>query len=160
MSDKPMTVPEGAEEYRYAELMLGLPADWPMTGEEFEADDNFWPVALLKFLARFPHEFETWIGPAHTIPNGDPPEPFSTNTDLCCALIVPPLMAPNEFQTLRVNDEKTIQFHGVIALYREELELKLKKGMDALTERLDAKGVSELLDIKRKNTAKKRFGIF
>jgi hypothetical protein len=31
MSDKPMTVPDGAEEFRFAELFLVLPADWPLT---------------------------------------------------------------------------------------------------------------------------------
>jgi hypothetical protein len=30
MSDRPMSVPEGAEEYRYSELLIGLPQDWPV----------------------------------------------------------------------------------------------------------------------------------
>src|SRR5262245_43817865 len=33
MSDLPMAVPEGAEEWRYAELVVKLPPDWPLTQE-------------------------------------------------------------------------------------------------------------------------------
>jgi hypothetical protein len=48
MSDKPMNAPEGAEEFRYAELMICLPADWPMTQEEWKQDaDSFWPIQSL-----------------------------------------------------------------------------------------------------------------
>src|SRR5262245_45453724 len=66
MSDRPMTVPAGAEEHRYAELMLSLPADWPLSSEAFQDDSNYWPVRLLKMLARFPHEYDTWMCFGHT----------------------------------------------------------------------------------------------
>lgn len=58
--EAPMNAPEGAEEWRYAELLCVLPADWP--------------VRRLKSLARLPHEHDTWPGPGHTIPHGDPAE--------------------------------------------------------------------------------------
>ena len=31
--------------------------------------ERFWPIQMLKFLARFPHEYKTWLGWGHTIPN-------------------------------------------------------------------------------------------
>ncbi len=40
MSDLPMTVPEGAEDYTYAELMLCLPPDWKMSQQDFEDENN------------------------------------------------------------------------------------------------------------------------
>lgn len=160
MSDKPMNAPEGAEELRYSELMICLPPDWPMSQEEWKKDENsFWPIQSLKFLARFPHEFETWLCLDHTVPNGDPPELFG-DTKFCCAMIGPASTAPQEFWQLKVNDEKTINFFGLYFIYREEMDLKMKKGAEALWELLEKQGVTELLDVKRKNTAKKLFGLF
>lgn len=36
MSDIPMTTPAGAEEFRFAELMIRLPADWKLGDEAFK----------------------------------------------------------------------------------------------------------------------------
>ena len=38
MSDKPMTVPAGAEHLRFAELMLCLPPEWQMSMEAFKQE--------------------------------------------------------------------------------------------------------------------------
>jgi len=159
MSDKPMTVPEGCEQLRYAELMICLPGDWPMSEEAWKDEANYWPVELVKFLARMPHEYETFLSMDHTAPNGDPPEKFGTS-NFCCALIGPAATAPQEFWELKVNDEKTINFFGVHLLYREEMDVKMKKGAEAVWELLEKNSVTELVDVNRKNTAKKRFGIF
>jgi hypothetical protein len=48
MSDLPMAAPEGAEEFRYAELLIALPPDWPMGDDEWKQDENFWPIWMLK----------------------------------------------------------------------------------------------------------------
>lgn len=160
MSDKPMNAPEGAEEFRYAELMVCLPPDWPMSQEEWKKDeDSFWPIQSLKFLARFPHEFDTWLCMNHTVPNGDPAE-FYGDTKFCCALIGPASTAPEEFWELKVSEDKCINFFGLYFIYREEMDLKMKKGADALWDLLEKQNVTELLDVKRKNVAKKLFGFF
>jgi len=159
MSDKPMAVPEGCEELRHAELMLCLPPDWPMEQESWKDENNFWPIKTLKFLARMPHEYETWLGPDHTVPNGDPPDPFG-NSKLCCAFIGLPDTASEEFVELKINDEKTILFYAVFFIYKEEMELKMKKGAEELWKRFAENQITELLDINRKNVAKKLFGIF
>jgi hypothetical protein len=56
-----------------AELVMALPAEWPLEQSELEDESNYWPLGLLKMLARLPHEFETFVWFGHTIPNGDPP---------------------------------------------------------------------------------------
>jgi hypothetical protein len=155
MSDKPMTVPPGAEEFRYAELMLCLPADWPMEHDDFEDEANYWPIRSLKFLARLPHEYETWLGFGHTVPNGDPPEPFAENTKLCCCLVVPPVTVPEAFHQLWLSDDKIINFYAVLPLYAEEVDFKLKHGAEKLLERFDKLGVNEVLEIRRKNACKR-----
>jgi ribosomal protein S27E len=155
MSDRPMTVPEGAENLRYAELMLCLPAEWQISQEAFKDERYYWPVRLLKMLARFPHEYDTWLCFGHTIPNDDPPQPYAANTKLCCALLLAPLLADQEFWSLKVNEEKTIRFYSLVPLYREEMEFKLKQGADPLLDKFGEHEVTELLDIKRKNVCKR-----
>jgi hypothetical protein len=155
MSDRPMTVPSGAEKYRYAELMLSLPAEWPISMEAFKEEDNYWPVRLLKILARFPHEYDTWLSFGHTLPNDDPPQPYAPNTKLCCALLLVPLLVDKEFWSLKVSEEKTIHFYSIVPLYREEMEFKVKHGTDPLLDKLGEHNVNELLDAKRKNVCKR-----
>ena len=43
-------------------------------------------------------------------------------------------------------------------LYREEMDFKLQHGCDLLYEKLDAIGVTELLDLRRTNACARRFG--
>jgi hypothetical protein len=157
MSDLPMTVPEEAEGCsQFAELMLCLPPDWRISKEAFEDERWYWPVRWLKMLARLPHEYETWLGQGHTVPNGDPPEPFAPNTKLCCCLILPPMTVPEEFRLLTVSDEKTIEFFGVVPIYQEEVDFKLKHGAEPLVNRFLEFEITELLDIKRPNVCKRR----
>jgi predicted Zn finger-like uncharacterized protein len=160
MSDRPMSVPEGADELRYAELLISLPSDWPISMEAFEDERNYWPIRWLKQLARLPHEYETWLGVGHTVPNGDPPEPFSPDTKLCCWLLMPPLLVPEEFSPLVTSEEKTVHFYAIVPLYNEEVNFKLKRGLEALIDPLSRAEVSELLDLGRKNVCKRRFWPF
>jgi hypothetical protein len=155
MSDLPMTAPPGAEGLRFAELVLALPATWtsrPLWDEDLEDEALYWPIRLLKTLTRLPHEYATWLGYGHTIPNGDPPEPYSSGTDLCCALLLPPLTVPPEFFRLDVRTGKTIHFYGVVPLYRSETEFKLRHGTDGLVDCLLDWSVTELVDAKRPPT--------
>jgi len=162
MSDKPMTVPEGLEALRYAELCIFLPNDWAIGQEEFKDENNYWPVRWLKQLARFPHEYGTWIGHGHTIPNGENAEPFAANTKFGCMMLLPCLSMDDEFDKLKINDEKTISLYCLYPLYKEEMELKLKKGANAVIDQFKKFQVTDIVDIKRSNTCKKKgfFGLW
>lgn len=161
MSDKPMQTPEGIEGCQFAELSICLPEDWKISEEDFKDENNFWPVRQLKQLARFPHEFNTWISYGHTIPNGDPAEPYSENTKLNTMLLMPSIIFNLEFHTLNLPN-KSIDFYTLIPLYTEEVELKLKKGVEALFDGFDKFGVSDVVQLDRPITVKKkkRFGLF
>jgi len=139
-------------ELRYAELLLCLPPDWPLTPEAFQNEEHYWPVRWLKKLARFPHLHEGWLGLGHTVPNGDPPEPFAANTRLSGWLVDQPLLFPADLQKLRAGD-KTINFYAIVPLYDEEMTLKVRKGSAALAHLLDRSGVSELIDPARRSVA-------
>jgi suppressor of fused protein SUFU len=158
MSDKPMKTPPGAEAYQYSELLICLPPSWSMKQESFSDESVYWPLRWLKILARFPHEYDAWLGVFHTIPNGDPAQPYAKNTRLCCAMLTHPMLFGDSPMELRVSPQKTIHFYSIVPLYKEEMEFKLKNGRSALTDKFIDNNVSELLDPKRKNVCSR--GIF
>jgi len=160
MSYLPMSTPEGQEDWKYSELMVCLPPEWPVGDEAFKVDNNYWPIWVLKMLARFPHQYQTWLSYGHTIPNGDPALPYAQNTKLCCALLLPPIDIHRDFLELKVNESRKIKFFSIIPIYKEEMEYKLKYGINALTEKFDQYKINEVINLNRKNVCKKAFWPF
>lgn len=127
------------------ELVICVRPGWPgMAGEPCDEED-LWPVRLLRDLARLPHQFDTHLGMGHTVPNGDPPMSYASDTRLCCALLCPALLPPDAFDELTVGDD-TVEMLGVIPLHRGEMAYKLDHGSSALWDLLDEHDVSEALD--------------
>lgn len=156
MSDRAMTVPAGEEASRFAELLVALPADWPLTRKAFEDEGNYWPIRTLKTLARLPHEHETWLGPGHTVGNGEPPQPYAPGTDLCGSLLLVPMTVPAEFGTLSLPTGAEIQFLQVFPVYAEEMQLKIERGTDALLELLERNRVPLEIDPRRRSVCRPR----
>ena len=159
MSERPMAAPAELPDERYAEVMLRLPPDWPLEQEAFEDESVYWPLRTLKFLARTPHEYDTWFSYGHTIPNGDPPEPYAPNTQLCGAILLTPVLGPDGFERAEAAGRE-INVLAVIPLHDDEMDLKLKKGSDALVGLLDEAELSELLDPARPSVAPRRRRLF
>ena len=155
MSEAPMTVPDGLEEFRFAELMIRLPADWPMTQDDFHDENHYWPIRLLKTLARLPHEYDTWLGFGHTVPHGDPAEPYASHTKFSCGLVLPMLNVPEGFHELEISEDKVIHFYGVYPLYAEETQFKLNQGADELVKRFEKYEISEVVQTRRKNVCRR-----
>jgi Suppressor of fused protein (SUFU) len=154
MSSTPMQVPADVDAPRRIELMMTLPEAWPLT--EALDDTAHWPTRLLQSLSRLPHERQSWLGWGHAVPNGEPPQPVGPDTDLCGAIIAPSLLVPVAFYELNVAGER-VAFYSAIPLYREELELRQREGMEALLGRLLEKNINDVIDPQRRNVAKKRF---
>ncbi|MEU4620893.1 suppressor of fused domain protein [Actinoplanes sp. NPDC023801] len=151
-----MSVPEGISPY--AEVMLCLPADWPLKESYPGNPDVDWPITLLKQVARLPHEYGTWIGPWHSLPNGDPAEPYAASTPFAGAVITPMLRVPAEARSITVPggtapDGTEINVLAVVPLHRDEVAVKIERGTDALIEVLDRGRVTELLDPSRPSFA-------
>ncbi|AWB43067.1 hypothetical protein DCC85_01690 [Paenibacillus sp. CAA11] len=154
MSYLPMNTPEELEGGQYAELMISLPPTWPISEEAFKNEDCYWPVRWLKVIARFVHDYQTWMGFGHTMPNGDPAEPLSSQTKQSGIVLLPPIQVPESFGELQMDEERSVNFYSIVPLYPEEMDFKLKHGINALLERFDEHGITELVDLKRKNVCK------
>ncbi len=153
VSDLPMTVPEGMEDFNRVELLMALPASWPITEESFKDEANYWPVRWLKMVGRLPHDYDTWIGWGHTIPNGDPPEPIA-NTQFIGVMLAPAYWLSRDFYQLQAESGDTITFFSLVPLYQEEMDLKLRAGADEIEERLEKAEVDFVLDVDRTNVAR------
>ncbi|MHC9543445.1 MAG: suppressor of fused domain protein [Vulcanimicrobiota bacterium] len=151
MSDKSMITPVEASEFRFAELVIYLPATWPLDKEHSRLEEYYWPVRLLKDLTKMPHMLETWLGPGHTIANGEPPEPYAANTRMCGSVLLEPVLEPVGFRRLKASPAKTINYLLVFPLYKEEMIFSMKYGMDILLERLERKRTSPILNISRES---------
>jgi hypothetical protein len=144
MSDLEMTAPEGAEAWRYGELMLSLPGNWSLGQEHFEDERWYWPVRWLKSLARLPHLYSTWLGWGHTVPNGDPPQPFAPGTRLCCMLVAPPWWLSEEAWSVE-HEGKRVHLYTAVPITRAEMDYKLKHGAEELLELLVEAGVTDVV---------------
>ena len=135
-----MNVPEELAEYKLerAELAIALPSDWKLDEESLKNERWYWPIGLLKVLARLPIVEDTWLGFGHTM---DKQSPFAEDTELCGALLAGPqdiVWKGGEVCVLPSGEE--VNFYQVIPLYRDELEYKLARGAEELLERLGAVG--------------------
>ena len=160
MSDRPMACPPGQEAFALAELCAFLPAEWPLDQDAFADEANYWPLRTLKFLARFPHKFSTFIGWGHSIANFDPPEPYAPNTKLCGTVLVGPMLAPDEFGRLEIEDGRRIHFFQLLPVHAAEMEYKLKHGIEPLLERVLKSGWNGLIQPDRPDSCRKRFFLF
>ena len=134
-----MNVPKELAEYKLerAELAIALPPDWKLDEDSMQEQRWYWPVGLLKVLARLPISNDTWLGFGHTM---EKQSPFAEDTELCAAILTGPqdmdLDTCGEVCILPGGEE--VNFYQVLPLYREEMEYKLKHDADALLERLAA----------------------
>ncbi len=88
MSELPMTTPKGEDVPRFAEIVAILP-EGPLLGEAAKDERNYWPVQMIKQLARYPHQHKTWLGSGHSLNEGvGPAAPFAPNTRLSSVILL------------------------------------------------------------------------
>lgn len=151
MSDRPMNIPSPeVKDWEYGEVMLCLPPEWKIDEESLKDEKNYWPIRMLKFIARFPHEYNSWVSFGHTIPNGNPPNPLADNVGFCGVLLDVPVTTGKEFPLLQLED-KRILFYALIPLFEDEMNFKLQEGNDALLELFDQHNVTELVNVNRRS---------
>jgi hypothetical protein len=164
-SSKPMPVddvPE-PENYQYCELVLRLPTDWfgvasdgiGMADFDQRNYDKTWPIDVLKYVARMPHQHGFWIGPGHSFPNGDPPDPYHPSLPFAGLILEAVDGWPDRNAILRTTDGKSINLLALTFVYAEEMALKLKHGADALRAKLARIGATQVLDVKRPSAVRK-----
>lgn len=155
MSALPMNVPDDWDEPKYIELMILLPKGWPLKKDDFLNENNYWPIRLLKDLARHVHHNSTYLGYAHTAAfakSASDLEPYADNTQFCASIILPSITLREESLALkREGNNNDIFFFTVIPLFKEELLFKINNGIDQLMELFDAFNINDVVNINRRS---------
>jgi hypothetical protein len=137
-----MTVPEGLSHLRYAELLCFLPAD-------YDLKQNPWIFQWLKKTARYPHLYETFLAPGHTLVNEDDQETLAEGVDFGGILVFPPTLIPPEENLVPVGDAQ-VCLYALAPVYADEIAFKLEYGIGPFQSALFASGFVGLFDMDRK----------
>lgn len=131
-----MNVPNQLKEDQLerAELVICLPEYWKLDKEHLKDEKWYWPIRLLKELARFPGENNTWLGWGHTVSYDGP---LSYTTELCASILINPPCGNIGGNTCTLPDGEEVNFYQIIPLYGDELEFKLKNGMQKLLDKMN-----------------------
>ena len=143
-----MNVPEELAEYKLerAELAIALPADWKLDQESMKDEKWYWPIRLLKSLARLPINCDSWLGHGHTVENR---EAFADNTKLCTATLIGPQDTEDGSEVCTLPGGEEVNFYQVIPLYEDELDYKLEHDVDDLLNKM--RGISFVVNPTRQN---------
>ncbi|MBM6923264.1 DUF2185 domain-containing protein [Hydrogenoanaerobacterium saccharovorans] len=143
-----MNVPEELAEYKLerAELAIALPRNWKLKREDLKNERWYWPIRLLKALARLPIASDTWLGFGHTMDNE---EDFAKGTKLCAAILTGPQDTEDGSEVCILPGGEEVNFYQVIPLYRDELEYKLAHDADALLDKMN--GISFVVEPDRQD---------
>jgi hypothetical protein len=123
MSDLPLSVPPAAREGapRRVELIF------------YSAEPRKEYLETLRWVARFPHDQETWLSFGHTLPNGNPPAAFWGSEILDTLLFMPTIVKRDQnLPRDLVLAGDPVYFLWVVPLSTPECNLKLAKGFGAI----------------------------
>jgi len=135
-----------------AEYVIFLPKDWKL---ESDKEEDFWPLRMLKYIARFPIRNDDWLYYTHTIELTDDGKPIANNAKFnSCMLLAS--KGKNQYVTpLKLGRGKKVAFYQLYPLYPEELEYKLENSFDDLVDKFDEEELNnQVININRKNYCK------
>ena len=142
MAEKPMSTPPGFKHSPYAELTIALPP-------ELKLREIRWAVELLYDMARSTHRASSHLWDGHTVSWTEPIAPGASWTSV---IVLPPSNAPDGFGEFTYGGN-TVNILAVLPLHEDELELCLNEGAESLRDRLDAAGVTGVVDQARPSAA-------
>lgn len=143
-----MEVPPNYREkgYTRAELAIKLPIGWDIRSNE---EVSYWPIRVLKMLARLPISEHSWLGYGHTIDFGGP---FSENCGFSSVAIG--FLFHGDEVLLSLESGEKVLIYQVIPLYPEEMQFKVDHSASALFEKLGESVMRSAVDTNRVNVGK------
>ena len=142
MSDLEMTLPQRA------------PKDVPRRVELifYCAEPRAEYISTLRWIAHFPHNAKSWLGQGHTMPNGNPPEPFWGSKELDTLLFMPTIVARDQSLPFELQIEgQPVHFLWVVPLTTAECNYKLEKGFNAILDLFEENRHPHIFDPTRKS---------
>lgn len=136
-----------------AEYVVFLPKDWNL---ESDKEEDYWPIRMLKTVARLPIWSDDWLGYRHTVNLTEDRSPVAGNTEFNSCTLVPSVGKDGQLvKPLKLGFfGKKVSFFQIYPLYQEELEFKMNHSFDELMDRIDDDDLFPLINIRRKNYGK------
>jgi hypothetical protein len=158
LSDYEMPVSEKWKGREHNELFFCLPAYWDF--DDLENPNFNWVYDWLFRLESFVREKQTWFGPGHTIPCGNPPAQISETMKHEYFILLDPIFLQETMAPLNV-DGKQVHFLSIVPLFGDELDFKMAKGTTKqLLKRFMNRKIDERLDDYRASVMKSRMRFF
>lgn len=147
LSNHAMNVPDGSEEYRFAELIMYLPNLWKIKSGTPVVAPHSWPAEWLLRLAEYPKSNNTWLGSEKTVIEvGNPLAQFVKFTGFLLS------HEPDDWGTLQRVDGSKINFYTVFPLYQSEIEYEKKYGVDELIKKFMEADIDTVIKPNRVNS--------
>lgn len=145
-----MDIPDKWKEYRLerAEYVIYVPKEWNLNSPEIA---DYWPIKVLKDVARLPILCDTWLSFGHTTQDDEEGSPYAPNTKFNSVVLD---FCDNHQGEVRLETSsgKTINFYQIIPLYPEELEFKMNNDAETLIDLFDKKNIEyKIVDINRRS---------
>lgn len=150
-----MNVPEKYREWEleHAEYVIWVPDYWNLNSE---AINDYWPVKLLKDVARLPIWCDTWLAFGHTTQADEAGSAYAPATAFNSVVLDLAPSLEGEPAHVRLSSGKLLNFYQLIPLYPEELKFKMENNSEVLLDKLDELGVQyRVIDQKRKGIGRK-----
>lgn len=153
-----MNVPEAVDEPEHCELYFCLPDYWKLDKEALHNPNFNFPIHWIKQIMSVPIERDTFIAEGHSFPAGNPPKALSALTKQQAFILSKPVIAEPMNKIADENGE--INFLGIVPIYKQELNYKLRHGSKKFFERFNRGGNNEKVNLARSPFKLKRFFIF
>lgn len=109
MAEKPMQLPSNSTADAYVELVLLLPASWPLDFKSWQDERHWWPLRWLKRVVRFHYETGRWLGEGHLLTHGAEPIPIDPSCPFDSVVLAPPRALPDDLQRVRMKDGRNVR---------------------------------------------------
>ena len=117
--------------------------------------EYWWPIRMLKTVARLPIRTDDWLFYSHTVELTDDGKPLAENTKFnSCVLLVS--RGKNQYvKPFKLGRGKKVAFYQLYPLYQEELEYKVENSFYDLMDKVDEEELNnQVININRKNFCK------
>lgn len=142
MAEQPMQLPPGSAADARVELLLTLPASWPLGQKEWLASESaFMPMRWLKRIARFHYETGRWLGEGHLLANGEPPIAIEEGSPYDSVVLASPAFLDGA-DRVRLRDGREVRLLHAIFLRPQERESLQREGWETFKARLDRNRLS------------------
>lgn len=146
-----LPVPEGAEHYRRAELMLELDKRWVRPEKALKDARWAWPFQWLRKIAGYAANSGNWLGAGFsTFVDEEPPKPLAPGLKFTAWLLA---SLPSDDTVIRCKDGTPIQICQLFPLYNEEYLYARKHGTEALMSLFVERKIQTYIDLERPNVA-------